>query len=322
MDSLAFPPAGLAPESSSLSSSLPHDRTSPSRVRLIDLEPRVRLEQVLALSTTGAIIACDFAIQGAATWEATPWGFVSGRVTNLDHHAAMPTMQRQVSSTNLALTRVQAHGVVPASSSIVINHTDCDSVLSSAIVAGELEPWGEFGVAAIAADHTGEANAIADLLQALDAKRDLELSLRSLRALLAGEALEAVAQEALFTRLRKRELAAQMVASSTFVERDGVFYADLPKAIDGELVSALLPGARVVVLFSPHPTDSASRLVKMRLGLAALEGISLHALDIQAFDPAYGGRWNAGSNKRGGGTRLSPDEYARHLAQALEALRV
>ena len=297
----------------------PKSTISVSRVQLIDLESRMSLEQVLALAPAGEIIACDFAIQGAARWQAHPWGFVEGRVTNLDHHADTPAMQRQVSSTNLALSRVHALGVAPASAHIVISHTDCDSVLSSAIVAGELKPLPEFGEAAIAADHTGEANAIADLLQALDANRDLQLSLRSLRALLAGEVLEAPAQEALAARLHKREIAAQMVASGAFTEQDGVFYADLPRALDGELVSALLPEAQILVLFSPHPTDTTARLVKVRLGLAAPANFSLHALNIPSFDPAFGGRWNAGANKRGGGTLLSPESYTRHIAQGLRA---
>ena len=58
----------------------------------------------------------------------------------------------------------------------------------------------------------------------------------------------------------------------------------------------------------------------MRLGLAAPAGFSLHALKTDDFDPDYGGRWNAGSNKRGRvGTLLSPETYAANLARALNA---
>lgn len=286
-----------------------------SRVRLLDSKDRVTLERVLALEAEGDIIACDFAIEGAVMWTAQPWGFAHGRVTNIDHHADVPAMQRHVSSTNLAIEWVEAKGAAPTSTCIVINHTDCESVLSSAIIAGELEPLPIFGAAAIAADHTGEANAIADLLQGLDSKRDYELSLRSLRTLLAGEPLEACAQEALDVRLQKRATVKRLVSEGAFAHHGGVYYADLPMAMDGELFLTHLPQAQILVLSSPHPSNSLARFVKVRLGLAAPAGFSLHTLDIKAFDPKYGGRWNAGSNKRGEvGTKLSASEYARQIA--------
>lgn len=228
-------------------------------------------------------------------------------------------MHRMVSSTNLALLRVQSEGVAPASAHIVINHTDCDSVLAGAIIAGDIEPLALFGEAAICADHSGQANDIADLLQALDAKRDYALSLRSLRALLQEQPLEAQAQQALERRRLKREEAKEMVASGAFAHCEGVFYADLPVALDGELFPALLPKAQVLLLLSPHSEEGARRFVKVRLGLAAPEGFSLQSLDIWAFDPTYGGRWNAGSNKRGRlGTPLTPKAYAEKVAQAIK----
>jgi hypothetical protein len=47
------------------------------------------------------------------------------------------------------------------------------------------------------------------------------------------------------------------------------------------------------------------------------QGSSLHDLGIAEFDPSYGGRWNAGSNERRGGTTLSPDEYREDLVRVL-----
>ena len=47
--------------------------------------------------------------------------------------------------------------------------------------------------------------------------------------------------------------------------------------------------------------------------------LSLQQLGIHEFDPAYGGRWNAGSNNRSGGTPMSSEEYRHRLADALEA---
>jgi hypothetical protein len=40
-------------------------------------------------------------------------------------------------------------------------------------------------------------------------------------------------------------------------------------------------------------------ITRIRLGPKAPEGLSLHKLGVSDFDPYYGGRFNAGSNKRG-----------------------
>lgn len=133
------------------------------------LTNRVETEEVLDLCPSGEIFACDFYLTGAETWAEKAWGFQRGLVTNVDHHAPVARMRQHLSSTNLALLRVRQEGVVAAGSHIVLNHTDCDSVLSAAVLSGAVEPSDELGVAAIAADHTGEPNAIADLLQTVDA---------------------------------------------------------------------------------------------------------------------------------------------------------
>lgn len=47
----------------------------------------------------------------------------------------------------------------------------------------------------------------------------------------------------------------------------------------------------------------------------------LQALDIPRFDPAYCGRWHAGSNRRAGGTHLSVQAYVRLLRERVEAVQ-
>jgi hypothetical protein len=121
-------------------------------------------------------------------------------------------MARSVSSANLALAHIAAHGRASRDATVVVTHADCDSVLSAGLMAGVLEPRATYGEAALAADHTGEANDIADLLQALDARRDLALSFESLRALEAGESLPDVAAGALAQRRTERAVAARMAA--------------------------------------------------------------------------------------------------------------
>lgn len=60
--------------------------------------------------------------------------------------------------------------------------------------------------------------------------------------------------------------------------------------------------------------------VKLRLGNAAPPGFTLHDMKIPNWNPAFGGRWNAGSKKRGGGTSIEPRDYANRLLAKCMAL--
>ena len=99
-----------------------------------------------------------------------------------------------------------------------------------------------------------------------------------------------------------------------------IAFARLPEALDGELFAPLLPSAVLIAIASPHPTNAGMSEVKVRLGKAAVDGASLHALNIPSFDPNFGGRWNAGSDKRLGGTGLMIEEYVSMLRSSMASL--
>jgi hypothetical protein len=88
----------------------------------------------------GAIVACDFYVDGSEHGREVPGGYEIGSILNVDHHAPSERMARQISSTNLAIDHVRRFGPAKPDTLVVISHTDCDSVLSSCIMAGELEP--------------------------------------------------------------------------------------------------------------------------------------------------------------------------------------
>ena len=287
------------------------------------------------------VLACDFYILGAEAAKRVTGGYSFGLVVNIDHHAPTSAMRRRISSTNLALERLSKCGEEPDDSVVIISHTDCDSVLSSGIVSGELPPDLRLGLAAIAADHTGEANVIADMLQELDNIRSVNLRadpqfaleesdssyLRYShdlvrRYLERGEdALDERAQNAIAQRQRKRSAAQEAVARGDFTMLGGIALATLPEKLDGELFPALLPDAQVILMSTRR--DGLSRWEsKIWLGLAAPEGSSLHDLNIREFDSAFGGRWNAGSNRRNGGTSIAPKEYAELLRLRLGSFDV
>ena len=183
-------------------------------------------------------------------------------------------------------------------------------------MAGELAPEDRFGEAAIAADHTGAPNGIADVLQSLDETRDLYFSLRNLRKILDGQPIDRRAQPYYFKRLRKRAAAEEAVAKKSVTVSSSLAFGVLQDRIDGEFFPARLPQAALILIMTPR--DGPARWdAKMRLGQRAPIGASLHDLRIGCFDPAFGSRWNAGSNTRNGGTSIDPQDYAARVAQEM-----
>ena len=278
----------------------------------------------------GTAFAADFYIDGAETWNSHPggWRHPVEPIISIDHHAPHLSMQRQVSSANLAI-EVVAQGPGPGpDDAILISHMDCDSILAAGILSRRIEPNARYGEAALAADHTGEVNEIADLLQALDAHWSrtgrpmpdpdgLEYFFESLNRSEQDLSLDAFAKEALGQRQRSRDRAERAVLEGRIEYDQGIAFGVLDEPIEGELLLTCLPEAALVCTMNPHPVAPERWQVKIRLGLAAQGGRSLHQLRIVGFDPAYGGRWNAGSNNRGGGTDLSPDEYIQRLLTEL-----
>jgi hypothetical protein len=282
------------------------------RLRLLPAFSRISAEKVLEASLSGEVVACDFYVEGAERGREEPGGYRIGRLLNVDHHAPTPRMSRMVSSTNLAIAQAEAAPIDPGAQ-VVINHTDCDSILSSAIVAGLLPADPRYGSAAIAADHTGDEDPIADLLQAIDPFRDPAFSLRSLRALERGAPLDPSALERMDDRRRRRERAERYVAEGRFRSTGCVRWGTLDDVIDSTFFAALLPDACVILAAMPLRGQPDRWEVKVRLGLAAPAEMTLHDLRIGEWDPAFGGRWNAGANRRAGGTTIPIEAYAAEL---------
>lgn len=293
------------------------------RIRLLPLTGSVAPGALEPLGA-GPIYACDCYVEGAERGLEVPGGYQLGRIINVDHHAPTLRMARFVSSANLALCHVEAAGTAGPGDVIVVTHSDCDSVLSSAIVAGLLEADERLGAAAVAADHTGAEDLIADLLQSLDPLRNLDLSFESLVCLLNGRPLPGSAKVALEERQRRRANAEAAVASGRVRVTGRLAFAVLDGRVDSEFFPALLPAAAVILLATQLPTDPGRWQMKLRLGPAAPAGFTLEMIGLREFDPAYGGRWNAGANKRGGGSAVAPEAYAaevdRRLRSALRSL--
>ena len=294
-------------------------------VELIEEKSKITPEELKKRFPNKKILACDFCVVGIEKGKENEGGFENFDILNIDHHTPAKRMEKMISSTNLATEYVKKHGPISKDYVTAINHTDTDSILSSAIMRGILEPKEEFSMAAIASDHTGEKNEIGDLLQALQAERNMEFSLRNLQLLLENKPLEQKAQELLERRLKDRDRAKEIIESGKFKKEGKVSYAILEEKIDGGLLPALLPDAKVILLASPLKANPSKWEIKLRLGKNIPEGFILDKkLLSQKLDSNYGGRWNAGSNKRSidgietrGGTDMTPEKYAKKLDELI-----
>ena len=266
----------------------------------------------------GPLHACDFHVVGIEEGERVPGGFLRDGILNIDHHAPVTEMERIVSSTNLAIARVRELGPAEEGVEVVLHHADCDSVLSGGVARGVLPPDDRLGAAALAADHTGADDPIADLLQGLQGFRDLRLSLTSLERLLEGKALTEKAEQALAIRRREREGARELVRAGKLKNHGGLAWARYDGALDTALLPSLVPDAALIMV--TRKNRAGRWIMKLRLGLAAAPGASLHRMGLHEFDPDFGGRWNAGSNRRAGGTTIDPSWYVRELKRRVPRL--
>ncbi|MBP6975029.1 MAG: hypothetical protein KBB54_03775 [Candidatus Pacebacteria bacterium] len=288
---------------------------------------KITLEQIREkMGNDKKIIVCDFyvdQIDSIGGSKVEPFGLVVENIINIDHHAPIGSMERQVSSATLAIEFVKREGVLPDAET-VINHTDCDSVLSSSIIRGMLPPEERFSDAAIAADHTGEPNEIADLLQALQEKRDVGYSLHHLSQLLGNAPIDEEVQKLVNKRLHEREEAKGLVENGMFKTIGKVAYAETEAKFDGSFLPALLPESWVIILSYPYKENGAivpyQYETKIRLGKNVPAGFTLQQLKLGETAIHWGGRWNAGSNKRAGGSTLSAEECANIIAEKLEKL--
>ena len=148
----------------------------------------------------------------------------------------------------------------------------------------------------------------------------MDVSARNLELLLAGKELEPEALELLKKRKADREKVKKMIEDGRFtVNEYGVAYVTIDKKVDAGLVPAFLPEAKVIVIGSKMPDGPEKKgewEIKVRLGMAAPPGTSLNNLGL----PDFGGRWNAGSTKRNGGTNIGAEEYAKILGEKLNKL--
>ena len=76
-------------------------------------------------------------------------------------------------------------------------------------------------------------------------------------------------------------------------------FLDCDRYLDSDLFLPHFPQARLLVIGCPSEKNPGLTMTRLRLGAGVESGLSLHRLGVSEFDPYFGGRFNAGSNKRG-----------------------
>lgn len=265
------------------------------------------------------IFACDFPVRDIWKEDEIQGGYRNGKIINIDHHSPTERMEKKVTSTELAMDYIRQYGTVSEKAVLLINHADCDSVLAGAVLRGIIPCEKRYIDAAVAADHTGEENDIADLLQSFDFRnnRDTEFCLRNLKLFLNSETMEKEAEDMLRERKADREEVKQLVKDTKGIEKEKVPLLITRKRIDTAFLPALLPEAEVIVTAYPLSENPSKWGVKLRLGSKAPESFSLSSLPLPE---EFGGRWNAYSNTRGGGSSTEPEALRSMLEESLNKL--
>ena len=280
-----------------------------SKLKGITLIPT---KSVNTIEELGPGIFCDFYIQGIELQgQEIVGGYQYNDLVNIDHHAPNERMAQIISSAPLAIAYRAKNGITEGRH-VVINHTDADSILSSGIIAGVLQPDERFAEAAIAADHTGRENEIADLLQPLAGFKDPALSFRNLECLLQGKPLETAAEKACARRRENRKVCVRVAGG--FTQRGRVCFLEGQHFEEVELFLPLFPEAEIFLIHYPSQIQGRNE-VRIRLGPAAPKGLWLNKLGL----PNFGGRWNAGSSRRSEKTTLTAEKYADIINQKVEA---
>ena len=276
------------------------------------------VDMVRSAVTEGKLCVCDFYVYDSEKWITKGSNEIcNDDVLIIDHHIPLEAMMsRNVTSTALACDYVRKHGPLPADHAVLINHADADSVLSSLIMTGHLKPVQKFINASVAADHTGDENELADLLQAMDDHkiRNLGSVIENLNAFLSGSShVESDVKEMVEERKGTRNEIHDFCHTGAFRWNDDIAYIELEKDIDAGLAVPFLKEAKAIVIASPMKAGSPRPWkIRVRLGLKT-EGVDLSSMGL----PHLGGRWNGGSTGRNGGTDIPVEEYVKKLKEKL-----
>ncbi len=316
-----------------------YERFLKAPFHMMPLQKTPTVQDVRQAVQKGPVIVCDLYIQDIEK-EGTPivskdgtlLGYRKGEIINIDHHGPEEEKLGLLSTGPQSGIFLRDLGDTLAPNiPVATHHTDCDSILSCLQMLRVLQPHPILDRAALSADHTCLPDPIADVLQEMTElkqepgyeKEAWRLKRFSLGVLLfeqivTGRGVEGreLLEKLQHIRQEKRALANQIFARRDFESFDNGALILVQQGIDSEFLPAVFRDAAIILSVSPRTDNSGKHNIRIRLGANALNrGITRAKLNLEAFDPAAGGRMDAGSNERGGGTHLAPLEYAERVLE-------
>lgn len=313
------------------------------RIVILPTQSVVTPDTLRQAVTEGRICACDFYIEGIEKEESQyygdspvikdSYGIQRAEFLNIDHHSSLPEMRAMISSGNLAVEYKNTQIELPDDFTVVVNHSDCDSVSSSLIILGIFdhcykkdEIFKILGEAVKCADHSGEPNVIADLLQGMESQKNFKLSAEALITLLTNEFPD-FGRAMYAKRMDLRDAISELILNPNAVKKIGnIVVVKSDSRLESELIAPFFPDAYAIISSEPKPSIGAGHtLTRIRLCTRGIESrLSLLDLGINyGPDPIninWGGRWNAGSDSRGGGSprESSLEKMAYQLNERIE----
>ena len=284
-----------------------------SKIKLIPINSKITKEFIYNSFPNKKIFVCDFYIQDSEFWDEIEGGYCTNNIVNIDHHAPTDRMAQYITSTVLSIQYVNKYGPVSDDSIIVINHVDCDSLLSSHIMAGILPPLELFAEASIDADHTGKLNPISDLLQSIASKRDILYSINNLIKFLKNEKIDNEAEILKNQEIESRNIIKNYIEKGYFKINKYVTYATLPEKENTAYYPSFFPNTWVICTGSPYKNTNKTEFA-CRLGLSAPKWLKLNRLDLPE---GYNGRWNAGANGRSGGSNMDIEDFVKIINEKI-----
>jgi hypothetical protein len=302
---------------------------------LIDKKIACSIDNILKESSEDIIFVCDMNIKGIEgnkdsclmEYGYKFQGVVDGRevtIYNIDHHGNDETFFKPISSANLAGVFMSKYSseVDEKDFEVIINHADCDSISSSYIISNQIkdeEILNKLGEAAICADHLGAENDICDLLQSLEDFRDYNLSIKSLENYLNGEEQSTAIKESVIKRKKDRETIKEL-SKNIKITHGGVAYIISKDPTDVGFLNCYAPDeALLVCYFQDFINKDGENILsaKVRLTKKGMnKGLNLKNIMLNV-DERFGGRWNAGGNRRNNGCTCSMEEYLQKLDDSL-----
>lgn len=278
-------------------------------------------------------LACAYVLNNKNTLSEDPYEVVA-------HHADVDSF----------LATLVLRGVIPPDkgieeAAIAADHTGKDSAIADFLQASQEEEKTKISKSESNYQNTFKflAENFAKVLQKIDINELYQMKSDELLGKLKDKKLGIGVDSRLIANLEgrnnKRKKVEELVKNvgkengfNEIKEGSGVFYVDVDEEIDGELAPAVFAenglNANIIVISYPYLDRRAT---KVRLGeYGMINKLDLQSLDLGSFVKAidkngnqteksgYGGRWNAGSDKRNGGSLFNGKQFAENILKLLE----